>query len=191
MKALFGILSGVIAIGAAIPYILAIYRGKVRPHRFTWLIWFLAKALIVATQYQEAARWSLVLGAAGVLIAGTVFVISIKRGVGGVSTQDRLALLLSVVSLVAWVATQEALYGLFFAIAADAIGTLLTVAKTYRLRGSESTLVWGMAVIASLLGLLAVDTYTLGQAAFPAYALLGGLSIFAVSFLKEQQGEAN
>jgi hypothetical protein len=184
MKLFFGTLSGLIALSAALPYILAIYRGRVRPHRFTWLIWLLAKSLIFATQYEEAARWSLTLSAVGVVAAGIVFVLSLKRGVGGTSIYDWAALSLSLLSLGAWIATQDALYGLFFAIAADAIGTILTVGKTYRLRGTESTLAWGMAAVASFLSLLAVEAYTIGQTAFPLYAFLGGLSIFAVSLLK-------
>ena len=184
MKVAFGVLSGILALCAAVPYILAIYQGKVRPHRFTWLIWLLTKSLILLAQYDEEARWSLTLSIAGVVVATIVFLLSIKRGVGGTSTSDRAALALSVVSLAIWFVTQEALYGLFFAIAADAIGTILTVKKTYRLRGTESALVWGMAAMASFLSILAVEQYTVSQTAFPVYAFIGGLCIFAVSLLK-------
>ena len=184
MKILFGILSGVIGLAATLPYVLAIYKGEVRPHRVAWLIGLLAKTLTFITQIAKSAQFSLLLNLAGIISGGIIFILSIKRGVGGVNRRDRIAFMLSMTGLVAWLLTREAFYGLFFAIAADAIGTILTVDKTYRMRGTESPITWAMATIASIFGLLAVDSYTLGQTAFPLYAVIGGFSLFLVSLLK-------
>lgn len=184
MDKYFGIISITIGLGASIPYIYGIINGKVKPQRMAWAISVLTKSVTFAAQVAKGAQWSLALNMAGLMSSGIILVLSLKRGVGGFSRQDNVALLLATLSLAVWLISGEALYGLFFAIFADAIGVLLTLFKTYKNPGTESVVTWSMATAASVFGFLAIDAYTLGQAAFPLYSVLGGTALVLVSARK-------
>lgn len=184
MKEFFGISAGLLGVAAAIPYISSILNHKTVPHRISWLIWLLLGIVILISQLDKGARWSILLICAGLVNNTIIFFISLKYGTGGTSMRDRTALVIALIGIVLWAVTKEAYYGLFFAIFADAIGTFLTAEKAYKKPGSENPVAWTLATAASICGLLAVHTYTIGQTIHPLYAVLGGGSIAIIAWLR-------
>ena len=184
MKEFFGISAGLIGVAAAIPYIRSILNHKTVPHRISWLIWLLLGIVILISQLDKGARWSILLICASLFNNTLIFFISIKHGTGGTSIRDKVALAIALMGIILWALTDEAFYGLFFAIFADAIGTFLTAEKAWKKPGSENAIAWTMAAVASVCGLLAVHSYTLGQTIYPLYAVIGGGSLAVISRLR-------
>ncbi len=52
---IFGVIGTTVSLLAAIPYALAIYRRRVRPHLFTWLVWSVVTAIAAAGQFVAGA----------------------------------------------------------------------------------------------------------------------------------------
>ena len=83
-----GVLAGVCAVANTIPYIRDIVRGTTRPHRGTWLVWAVLAIVVYASQRAGGASWSLLMSGAQALLTGLVFILAIRRGVGGLSATD-------------------------------------------------------------------------------------------------------
>ena len=84
-----GLAAALVAIADTIPYVRDMLRGTTLPHRGTWLIWSLLSVLVFFSQRADGASWSLVAAAMQVLLNGLIFVLAVRRGVGGVSRADR------------------------------------------------------------------------------------------------------
>lgn len=185
MKEFFGISAGLLGVAAAIPYIRSILNHKTIPHRVSWLIWLLLGIVILISQLDKGARWSILLICASLVNNTLIFFISLKYGTGGTSIRDKTALAIAIMGIILWAVTTQAYYGLFFAIFADAIGTFLTAEKAYKKPGSENPVAWTLSATASICGLLAVQAYTIGQTIHPLYAVLGGGSIAVIAWLRQ------
>ncbi|MHB1865303.1 MAG: hypothetical protein ACYCPS_04075 [Candidatus Saccharimonadales bacterium] len=122
MKEVFGLLAVTIGLLAAIPYIYGIVSKKTKPHRISWAIWsFLA--LVTLTSYiSNGAKWSALLAVAAAFNNLVIFILSLKYGVGGGSLLDKVVLAIGILGVILWAVTQQAAYGLLFALGADFFG---------------------------------------------------------------------
>jgi hypothetical protein len=137
MKEIFGILAVIIGIGAGIPYVYSILKKKTHPHRVSWAIWASLGIVTLTSYISKGAHWSALLAVAAAFNNIIIFIFSIKFGTGGTSKRDRLALGLGIAGVVLWAITKQATFALVFALSADAIGTILTAEKAYKLPKSE------------------------------------------------------
>jgi hypothetical protein len=157
MSEAFGIISGLLLFVAAIPYIADILKKKTHPHRGSFLIWSVLGAIAFSSQAATGAGWSLVLPAADTLVTLIIFGLSLRFGVGGLNRRDVSALMIAGIALVAWYFTHQPLVALLITIGIDAIGTLLTLSKTYAAPQTETFSSWFLAALGGLAAALAVD----------------------------------
>ena len=73
------------AVANTIPYIRDILRGTTRPHRGTWLVWAVLAIVVYGSQRADGATWSLLMSGAQAMLTGLIFILAIRRGVGGLS----------------------------------------------------------------------------------------------------------
>src|ERR1044072_1707837 len=86
--AILGLLAGAVGIADTIPYVRDTLRGATRPHRGTWLIWGVLAIVVCLSQHADGASWSLVMAAVQAVLTTLIFVLSIRRGEGGLSTTE-------------------------------------------------------------------------------------------------------
>lgn len=173
----FGILAGFLAAAAFIPYIRDILRLKTKPQRTTFLIWSILGGIAFFSQFAKGASNSLLLPGAETLLVVVVFLLSLKYGVGGFSRKDYVALGAVLVGLVAWYLTKEAAVALYIVIAIDAVGTILTIHKTYLDPGSETRISWVSSTFAGLFAALAVGDFNIILLSYPIYVFLANLAV--------------
>ena len=90
-----GLLAGVVGVADTIPYVRDTIRGATRPHRGTWLIWSVLAIVVCLSQRADGASWSLVMAAAQAVLTTVIFLLSIRRGEGGLSPAEVLMLTLA------------------------------------------------------------------------------------------------
>lgn len=176
MKEVFAVLALCISVAANIPYIFEIVKGKVRPERISWLLW----TMLGATYYVSAIKdGGATLFTFGELIGPvTIFVLSLKFGVGGKSRFDLASLTVALIAFGLLFVTNGTLTSLLLALFIDFIGVVLTVRKLLLDPASESKVFWGMAGISSIFALLSLQNITLETVLFPAYVLVISSFIF-------------
>lgn len=179
MNQIFGYASGILMMASAIPYIRDIFLLKTKPERATWLIWSFLQIIAFFSQLAKGAEYSLFLTIGDTITVTTVFIISIKYGMGGLMKRDIWALIGAGVSLFLWYLTKEPAVALFIIIFIDLLGGMLTLIKSYENPESETMISWMMAGFAGLLGTLAVGENNLILLSYPLYICLLN---FAVGF---------
>ena len=122
-----------------IPYIIHIFKGKTKPHAFSWLIWGVLTIIVFIIQLQNSggmASW--VAGTTGI-ISLFIFFISIKKGEKSIKPFDWLSLILAFVIIFFWIFAKNPLLSVILVSCIDVIGFLPTFRKSY-LKPFEETL---------------------------------------------------
>jgi hypothetical protein len=174
-----GVLAGVVGIADTIPYVRDTIRGSTRPHRGTWLIWSVLAIVVFLSQRADGATWSLIMAAAQAVLTGAIFLLSIRRGEGGLSPADVLMLALASGGVIGWIVADEPVIATACVVAADLIGAAMMVPKTYRDPGSETLATFALASLSGALAVGAVGTLDPSLLLYPVYYCLanGALAV--------------
>ncbi len=157
MKTLLLVFSAGILLIAPITYATSIISGKTRPHRLTRLA--VMAALLVIFSSALAARANV----GTLLLAGIsaghgvlIFALSLWRGVGGGKRLfDWTCFGTSLLGLLAWRLSGDALIGMWFAIIADCTAYLPAFVKTWMHPDTESPWFYALSLIGAALTLIA------------------------------------
>ena len=190
MVALAGVAAAVLSLIDLVPYIRDILRGTTRPHRGTWLIWSVLGVTAFASQFADGATWSL--GLVGVQAATTtlVLVLSIRFGMGGASRADLCLIGLAGLGLVGWAVSSTPAVATTFVVAADLIGVVMMLPKTWRDPWSETAPTYVLASASGLCGALAVGELDASLLLYPVYYTLGNGAIAGVILHRRRSVQA-
>jgi hypothetical protein len=174
-----GVLAGVVGIADTIPYVRDTIRGSTRPHRGTWLIWSVLAIVVFLSQRADGATWSLIMAAAQAVLTGAIFLLSIRRGEGGLSPADVLMLTLAGGGVIGWIVADDPVIATACVVAADLIGAAMMAPKTYRDPGSETLATFALASLSGALATGAVGTLDPSLLLYPVYYCLanGALAV--------------
>jgi hypothetical protein len=184
MLELIGILGGLLAIAGSIPYILDAFKKKITPHRITWGIFTLVDIIAIANQFAAGATNSIWLVVGFALANLTIFVLSLRHGVGGTKRLDIVVLCGAILGVIAWQISGHPIAS----IVANLIVITLAMAPTYK-KGwtdplSETSTVFLLGAIASLLAAISVGRLDYILLLTPVYTFViqGALFIVLVRY---------
>lgn len=169
---LFGILAAAIAIASYIPYLSSILNGETKPSRATFGIWSFIGIIEASSYAASGARATVLLPLVYVVGDIVVFILSFKRGLGGLQPLDIFCLLGAILGAGFWAITKNPHLALYLSMSASACGFIPTLRKVYMLPHSENRLAWSMDVVSALCNLLAVTKLELYFVLYPLYLLV-------------------
>ena len=158
MLELFGIISGIIAVYASVPYIIDIIKGNTKPQRAAWVIFVTLSAISFFAQLAAGATNSLWLPFVLLVQAVIIFGLSFKYGMGGFSKFDIASLIMAVIILIIWWATSSAALAIICGVVVNTIGKVLVAEKVYKHPSTEYLPTWVWGVVASVFSVLAVGS---------------------------------
>jgi hypothetical protein len=134
---------------------------------------------VFLSQRADGATWSLIMAAAQAVLTGAIFLLSIRRGEGGLSPADVLMLTLAGGGVIGWIVADEPVIATACVVAADLIGAAMMVPKTYRDPGSETLATFALASLSGALATGAVGTLDPSLLLYPVYYCLanGALAV--------------
>lgn len=176
MKEYLAIAALVVSIGANIPYIIDIIRGKAKPERISWLLWtLLGLTYYFSALFADGAK----LFTFGELVGpGIIFILALKFGVGGRSKFDLYSLSIALIAFFMLFVFDGVLVGLLLALIVDGIGAMLTMRKLIIDPTSESRSFWALGAVASILAFFSLNNYNLETVLFPIYVLIFSALVF-------------
>jgi len=149
--------------------IYSIVKGNFRPQRMTWFLIFLITLLFVGTLFAQGDRNGIFIALAQLVGGGIIFLLSIKKGIGGYGKLDFIVFFMTIVSLIVWRTTQNPTIGLLMSILTDIIAFSPTIVKTWFLPETEEWKFYMSDVIASFFSILSISLYSMENLAFPVY----------------------
>jgi len=184
IKAIAGMMSGLIALVAFIPYIDAILRGKTKPNRATWLIWTIVSTISLFSYGASGAGntiWYPVSDAVAPLI---VLILAVKWGEGGWTYLDRACLIMAGLALFLWWLFGIALIGLCMSLIADATGAIPTILKAYYRPEGEDRTSWTITFSAVMINVFAIESWSFSISIYPLYMLLSTVIITGLIWVR-------
>ena len=181
-----GVIGSAVSLLAAIPYALAIYRGTVRPHLFTWLIWSIVTTIAAAGQFVAGAGPSAWCTAAIALTCFLNFVASIFRGERSWTRIDWFFLCAALSAIPLWMLTDDPTMSICLVTLIELAGLGPTVRKTLRDPWSESLAYFALCVLKYALALLALRTWNVAVAFYPSVNILASLAICVLMMARRE-----
>jgi hypothetical protein len=184
MLEIIGVLGGLLAIIGGAPYMFDAYKKRIRPHRITWAIFALTDVIAIANQLASGATNSVWLVVGYALANLTIFILSLRYGVGGTKKLDIIVLCGAILGVVVWQISGHPIASII----ANLVVTTLAFTPTYK-KGwidpkSETPTVFLWGAIASLLAAISVGKldYILLLAPLYTFAIQGVLFIILIRY---------
>lgn len=172
MESFFGALAVLLALAQCVPYIYDIIRGKTKPQRAAWLIWFALGSVLFFAQLAKGGHASVWVSLMHMATNLTVFLLALKYGYGRFTKLDWGCLGLAAFGMVLWWFTKEPAAALLIAIFVDSIGVALVVKKAYHSPHTETLSSWLLGVGVGLSASLAVGALNPILLAYPVYVMV-------------------
>ncbi len=193
MLEIIGVFGGLLAIAGSIPYMIDAYKKKITPHRITWGIFTLVDIIAIANQLAAGATNSvwLVVGFAAANL--TIFVLSLRHGSGGTERLDIIVLCGAILGVLVWQISGHPIASII----SNLVVITLAMAPTYK-KGwinpkSETSTVFLLGAIASLLAAVSVGRLDYVLLLTPVYTLVvqGALFIILIRYKLSILGKVN
>ncbi|MBI5745091.1 MAG: hypothetical protein HY952_11150 [Elusimicrobia bacterium] len=158
---LFGLLSVALQLCSRAVYFTSIFRGRTRPHAFSWLIWAAISGIGFAAQVAEGAgpgSWARGFSAATCLVLA---VLGYYKGEKNITRGDWLTLAVAFSAIPLWVATKTPVWSVFIVCIIDTIGYTPTIRKSWHKPGEETPVSYFISTACAASAILAVENYTL------------------------------
>jgi hypothetical protein len=158
------LLSTAIAIYCTIPYIIAILKGKTKPHQFSWLVFVIMNGIVFFSQYLEGGRQSILIALTFFIGSFIVLMLSLKYGTRDTSRWDKLLFGFAVATIVLWLLTRNNTFAIWLTVVIDFAATAMMILKVRAEPHSEAPLPWLLAIVAyvfSCLSLIGSHDYIL------------------------------
>jgi uncharacterized membrane protein HdeD (DUF308 family) len=178
-----GLLSGILVIISAIPYIIRTYQKKIRPNITSWSLWTVMGLAILITYRSSGAKdnaWPAMFGFTNPLII-TIIALLKKGERKKMEDMEKVCLVFGLLAIILWIAvrTQQELvqYALYLAIIADACAAVPTLFIVWKEPDADRPFAWGMFGIAYAVSIFAITEHKVSNYALPIYMALAALSI--------------
>ncbi len=165
MKIALALIASVLAIVGNISYLKDIFKGRVKPHPYTWFIW----TIVSLTTFFGGLAKGAAIGALPTGIAEgftiIIFLFSLKylfgREVGQIRKIDHYFLAICLIGLVPWVLTKNPTISVVIVVAIDVIAFVPTLRKTWSHPETEKPMLYGMNVGRHVLTLFSLGAYNI------------------------------
>lgn len=176
-RADLALLSAALTAVCVVPYLRDVRRGTTRPHRASWLVFALLSLVAAASQTLDGAGPGAWLAAGSALGFTLVFIASVRHGVGGFATSDRVALGIAAVGTGISVATAEPLIAVASVVAAELAAVALTARKAFVDPASETLSTWLLDCLAGAVAIVAVERLSTADLLYPLHHTVANAAV--------------
>jgi uncharacterized membrane protein YfhO len=183
-KFYFAILAVFLTLYAYTPYLIGIFRGKTKPHCFTWLIWSIVAVIATLIQILEGGgmgSWPTIVAT---LTCFLITFLSIKYKTEHIKRIDYVLFTVSLCSIPLWVITNSPVYSALLVTGIEIVGALPTIIKSWHHPKEEVMSTYGLNSIRYLLSILSLSTISIATIAYPIGMVFMNGVIFAILFIR-------
>lgn len=169
MHFLFSLLGAGFQLFAFITYIASIFRGKTKPHLYTWLLWWTLGTIVTVVQITNEGGWSVLISGLMALCSLTTAALSLRYGETKLTKRDTYLLTAAIITIILWQLSKNDLLAIILVCIIDAIAFYFTFKKSYSKPYDEklsSYILWTFQLISFA---LAVRNPTLTTLLYPVF----------------------
>lgn len=168
-KIWLGAIAFILTFVSYFPYYWGIYKGKTKPHGFSWFVWGTLTGIAffaIVLSGGGAGGWEM--GLNSILCFGIAAIAFWQRHVKYVLL-DWMALVGALLGIVFWVITKNPFSAVIMLVVSDTIGFLPTFRKAFYFPEEENPLSFSIGVIKYIIVLFALQNFTATTFLYPAF----------------------
>ena len=176
---------GINAIGI-IYYLIDTIKGKIKPHKVTFLMWSLAAGVAFLAQISQGIVWESLLTLSIGLSPLAIFIASFlnKKSHWELKEFDFACGALSMMGLILWQITSVANIAILFAILTEGAATLPTITKSYTHPETELAWTYLASAAAGVITLLIIKDWSFANYSFAAFYTIEMLIVYVLAEFK-------
>lgn len=172
------IISTVLGIYASVPYIIAILKGRTKPHQLSWLVFVIMNGIVFLSQYLSGGRASVLITLTFFIGSLIIFLLSLKWGVRNSSRWDRALFAFALFTIVIWVLTKSNALAIWLTVLIDVAATTMIILKVKSQPKSEDPYPWIVGALAYVFTCLTLVGQSLNILYVrPLYGLIGDAAL--------------
>ena len=180
IKEIIGIVAASLVFIAYAPYLRDIFKGKTKPHPYSWFVWGLNTTLIFALQISHGAGSGAYTTATVAGMSFLVCVLGIKYGVKDIKLIDTVCLIMALIATVIWLFAKQPTLSTILLVAIDMIGFVPSARKAWNKPHEETLSLWSLNAFRHALSILALQSYSLITVLKPAVWVVGNTAFSLV-----------
>lgn len=185
-KEVLGFAASIIAILGYIPYLFGMYRGRVHPHVFSWLVWTLLTGIAFFLQLSQGAgagAWTTAVTA----VAGLFITIwSLKVGEKNITRSDWLSFIAALTVIPIWLAADNPVLAVVLITLIDTLAFWPTIRKSWWKPWDEALSEYWTASIKFTIALCALEQVNLVTALYPAALVFLHFAFIVMALLRRK-----
>jgi hypothetical protein len=159
-KLVLGIISIIIAAISYFYYISDIFKGKTKPHAYSWLIWSVIVGIGFFSQYlYGGGSGSWVLGF-GALMSLAIFFLALSKGEKDITISDKFSFVSAGIAILLWQNTNNPVSTIILLIIIEIFAFYPTFRKSYYKPGEETLITYFLGGSQFLIALFALQAYS-------------------------------
>ncbi len=187
MKTSLAIVAILIGIYSYVPYFRDLFKGKTKPHAFSWFVWFLLTAIAFFAQVAgEGGPGAWVTGFTAI-VALTITIAALKVGRQNIAMLDWWFFMGSLASLGLWAVTKNPVGSVVLISIIDALAFVPTFRKSYHKPYEETAITYSLSAVKFAIALAALTTISITTALYPlSLVLTNGLFVGMLVWRRKQ-----
>lgn len=183
IRALFSITATCIAVISYVPYVRDTWKGKTKPHAFSWFIWALLGFIAGAGQIAGGGGIGAMVAIVTATISLGISIFSLKFAKQNITRGDYASLIVALLAIPLWIITKGPLLSVILVSLIDVIGFYPTIRKSIKAPKEETLSTYFLSTVKHCLTIVAQERYNVVTVFYPAsLALLTGLFVIMLIY---------
>lgn len=178
IKLFLSVIATVIAVISYVPYIRDIWKGKTKPHAFSWLVWAIITYIAGFAQLAGGGGIGSLVAFSTATISLGIAVYSYWKGTINITASDWVSLGVALLAIPLWLVTDSPLLAVILVVGIDIAAFWPTIRKSYHQPHSENISTYALSTVKHCLTVAAQQQYNLLTVLFPLW-----LAIITAAFV--------
>ena len=159
IKQIIAFVAAILAIFGNVPYLLDVFKKRVQPHPYTWLVWTIVSGVTFFGALAKGAGVGVIPTAAAEIFTVIIFVFSLRYGFKNITRRDTYFLIAALLGLIPWAITKDPTISVIIVVSIDFIAFIPTLYKTWLKPSTETPILYEMNVLRHILILFSLQAY--------------------------------
>ena len=187
LKVAFAVISIGMTLAGYFYYFRDIFRGKTKPHAYSWLVWGLLTAIAFFGQLSDNGGPGAYVTAVTAGISFVIFFLALVRGEKNITRSDKINLAAALLAIIPWLLTDNPVFSVILITIIDFLGFLPTIRKSWNKPYEETFIHYVFAGLKFVLAIIALDHYSITTWLYPASLIAANLFFAIMLIVRRKQ----
>ncbi len=185
-KIIFGFLSSAIALLCCVPYVRDIYKGKTKPHVFSWFLWGVITATVFIVQKEGRSGAGSWVTAMACVASFFVAFLGFFKGEKKFLLVDWICFFGALFGIILWVFTKQPLSAVVILTLTDGVAYIPTFKKGFSKPFEETLSTWILSALQFIIALFAFDVFSFLNLFYPVALIVMNITFVTLLLIRRK-----